>query len=641
MGKIKIKLPDNSVKEFEAGVSPYDVAKSIGEGLLKASLAAKVNEKTVDLTYPITDDCDIKIITTNDEEGLEVMRHSAAHLMAQAVSRLFPGTKYAIGPSIKDGFYYDFDSSHVFTPEDLEKIEQEMAKISKEDISVKRDDIPKEEAIKLFDKRNDNYKVEILKELDADNVSIYTQGDFTDLCHGPHVPSTKYVKSFKLLSLAGAYWRGNEKNKQLQRIYGTCFTNDKDLKKYLNKLEEAKKRDHRKIGKELDLFSFQKEGPGFPFWHAKGTILFNKLAEYIRKENDKREYSEIKTPTLLNEELWHKSGHWDNFQENMYFTEIEETTYSVKPMNCPGGLLVYKSTMHSYRELPLKVAELGNVHRHERSGVLHGLFRVRCFTQDDAHIFCTEEQLEEEVKKTVEYILEVYKDFGFENYTVFIATKPEKAIGSDDVWEFSTNTLIKALENMNIPYKIKEGEGAFYGPKIEFNIEDSIERMWQCGTIQVDLSMPGRFDLTYEGSDGQRHTPVMVHRAVFGSLERFIGILIEHFEGKFPLWLAPVQVKILPVTESCNEYAQKLLKTLKEKGIRCDADFRNEKLGYKIRNTQLERVPFMAIIGENEVNSGVISLRDLKGNQKQNLSTEDFIALFNQRIETKSLNINL
>ena len=641
MGKIKIKLPDNSVKEFEAGVSPYDVAKSIGEGLAKASLAAKVNDEKVDLTYPITQDCTINLITTTTEEGLDVIRHSAAHLMAQAVSRLFPGTKYAIGPSIKDGFYYDFDSEHVFTPEDLEKIEEEMSKISGEDIKVERKDITKDEAIGFFDKRGDNYKVEILKELDTANVSIYTQGNFTDLCRGPHVPSTKYVKSFKLLSLAGAYWRGNEKNKQLQRIYGTCFTTDKDLKKYLNKLEEAKKRDHRKIGKELDLFSFQKEGPGFPFWHSKGTVVYNILSDYIRKENDKRDYTEIRTPTLLNEELWHKSGHWDNFQENMYFTQIDDLTYSVKPMNCPGGLLVYKSSLHSYRELPLKVAELGTVHRHERSGVLHGLFRVRCFTQDDAHVFCTEEQLEEEVINAVEYVIDVYETFGFEKSQVFIATKPDKAIGSDEVWEFSTNTLIKALENMNMPYKIKEGEGAFYGPKIEFNIEDSIERMWQCGTIQIDLSMPGRFDLTYEGADGQRHTPVMIHRAILGSLERFIGILIEHYEGKFPLWLAPVQVKILPVTEAFCDYAKELFKTLKEKGIRCEVDFRNEKLGYKIRNAQLERVPFMAIIGENEAKSKCVSLRDLKGNQKQNLSLDEFLAFLNEKIDTKSLNIEL
>lgn len=636
MGQIKITLPDGSIKEFDSGVTGYDVASSIGPGLAKAALAVEVNEELVDLNQAINEDADIKIITSKQEEGIDILRHSAAHIMAQAVMRLFPGTKYAIGPSIKDGFYYDFDSPHRFVPEDLEKIEAEMKKIVKEDIAVSREELPIKQAIEYFEKREDGYKVEILSDIQDDKVSLYTQDDFTDLCRGPHVPSTKYVKAFKLLSLAGAYWRGDEKRPMLQRIYGTCFSDEKQLKKHLNKLEEAKKRDHRKIGKDLRLFSFHEEGPGFPFWHPKGTVIYNALADYIRKENQKRGYVEIKTPMVLTEQLWHTSGHWDNFKENMYFTEIDERDFAIKPMNCPGGLLVYKSNFYSYRDLPLKVAELGLVHRHELSGVLHGLFRVRCFTQDDAHIFCTEEQLEDQIRETVEYVLDVYKAFGFNEFEIFIATRPDKAIGSEEVWEFSTNILKSSLEHMDIKYKIKDGEGAFYGPKIEFNIKDCLERNWQCGTIQVDFSMPERFDLTYEGSDSKKHRPVMVHRAILGSLERFIGILIEHYEGKFPLWLSPVQVKLLPVSERFNDFAKMLHQKLVHQGIRTEMDLRNEKLGYKIRSAQMERIPNMLILGEEEANSDTVSVRNLKGKQEHGIPINEFINKLLHDIEKKN-----
>ncbi len=636
MSKLKVTLPDSTVKEFGQGVTPYDVALDIGKGLAKSAVAAEINGKAVDLNTPINEDIDIKIYTKNSDEGLHVLRHSAAHLMAQAVQLLFPGTKYAIGPSIKDGFYYDFDSKHRFTPEDLEKIENEMKKLSNQDIPIERMEMARGEAIDYFKKREDPFKVELLTEQITDDiVSMYKQGDFVDLCTGPHVPSTSFVNVFKLQSIAGAYWRGDEKNAMLQRIYGTCFATEKELKKHLNKLEQAKKRDHRKIGKDLDLFSFHEEGPGFPFWHAKGTSIYNELSDYIRKENTLRGYEEIRTPTILNEELWHKSGHWNNYKDNMYFTQIDDRTFAIKPMNCPGGLLVYKSGLHSYRDLPLKVAELGTVHRHELSGVLHGLFRVRCFTQDDAHIFCTEDQIIEQVQETFQYIMDVYKDFGFNEYEIFIATKPEKAIGSDEVWEFSTNALTTALGNLNIDYKIKEGEGAFYGPKIELNIQDSLERMWQCGTIQVDLSMPERFDLTYEGSDGQRHRPIMVHRAVFGSLERFIGILIEHYEGKFPVWFAPVQVKILPISDAQNEYAENIHKQLISLGFRAETDLRNESLGYKIRAAQGEKVPYMLICGEKEQEAKTVSVRNLSGKQKHGVLIPDFLDILKNEVEQK------
>ena len=637
MSKVKVKLPDNSVREFQSGVTAYEVTQSIGEGLAKAALAAEINGTTVDLTTTIEDDVDFKVFTGKDDTGVDVLRHSAAHLMAQAVSHLFPGTKYAIGPSIKDGFYYDFDTEHRFTPDDLEKIEKEMERLAKENQRIERKIISKKDAVQYFKERKDPYKVEILEEqVKDDTVSIYSQGDFSDLCRGPHVPNTGYIKAFKLLSIAGAYWRGDEKNKMLQRIYGTAFPGEKELKAYLNKLEEAKKRDHRKIGKEMDLFSFHEEGPGFPFWHPKGTVIYNTLADYIRKENTLRGYVEIRTPTLLTEDLWHKSGHWDNFHENMYFTQIDERDFAVKPMNCPGGLLVYKSNVYSYRHLPHKVAELGTVHRHELSGVLHGLFRVRCFTQDDAHIFCTEEQLEEQIMDTTKYVLDVYKTFGFQDFQIYIATRPEKSIGSPEVWEFATDVLKKSLEAMELPYKIKAGEGAFYGPKIEFNIKDCLDRHWQCGTIQVDFSMPNRFELHYEGSDGQRHVPVMVHRAIFGSLERFIGILIEHYEGKFPLWIAPVQIKILPVSDKYTEYAKSIHTRLIHSGIRSETDLRNDSLGYKIRAAQMDKVPYMLILGENEMNSDTVSVRDLKGKQKQGISLPDFLEMVNREIQDKT-----
>ena len=609
MSKVKITLKDGSVREYEKGTSVLDITKDISRGLAKNALAAKLNGQKVDLGAPVSEDSTLEIFTFDDEEGKTIYRHSTAHIMAQAVQKLFPGTKFGIGPAIADGYYYDFDVLENFTPDDLAKIEAEIGKIVKQDYPFERFELSRAEALKMFKEAGEKYKVEIINNLPEDAViSCYRQGDFVDLCAGPHVPSTGRIKSIKLMSLAGAYWRGSEKNKMLQRIYGTAFPKKSLLDEYIFRLEEAKKRDHRKLGAELELFSMQEEGPGFPFFHPKGMILRNELESYWRQEHKNWGYQEIRTPVILNRGLWEQSGHWDNYKENMYFTQIDDGDFAVKPMNCPGSILIYKAKLHSYRDMPIRLAELGLVHRHELSGALHGLMRVRCFTQDDAHIFMLPSQITEEIIGVMDLIDKFYKVFGFE-YHVELSTKPEKAMGSDEIWDMATDALKKAIETKGIDYKVNEGDGAFYGPKIDFHLTDCIGRTWQCGTIQLDFQMPEKFDLTYVGEDGQKHRPVMIHRVVFGSIERFIGILIEHFAGAFPVWLAPVQVKILTVTDRGRDFSREIRSALDEQGIRAEVDERNEKIGYKIRESQLEKVPYMLIIGDREVENKTVAVR--------------------------------
>lgn len=615
--KIKITFPDNSVKEFDKGVTAFEIADSISKKLAEEILVAEINGMTKDLSAPINEDSKIVLHKFDSEKGKEVYWHTTSHILAQAIEELFPGAKFGVGPPIENGFYYDIDSDRKFTEEDLKKIEQKMLEISKRDLKPSRQDLKRTDAIEFFkSKRNDPYKVEILETIakDEENVSLYSQGEFTDLCRGPHLPSTSKVKAVKLLSVSGSYWRGDEKRKMLQRIYGISFPKQKDLDEYLKNLEEAKKRDHRKLGKELDLFSFHEEGPGFPFWHHNGMVLLNNLKNYLREKLTELDYKEINTPIILNQKLWLQSGHYENYKENMYFTDIDERDYAVKPMNCPGSTLVYKTTMKSYRDLPLRLYEFGLVHRHELSGVLSGLFRVRSFTQDDAHIFCTPEQIEQEVIILIKLIFEIYDTFGFDDVQVFLSTRPEKYIGSEEVWNISEKALQTALETANVKYKVNEGDGAFYGPKIDFVVKDSLRRNWQLGTIQLDFSMPGRFGLEYVGSDSGIHTPVMIHRALFGSFERFVGVLIEHYGGYFPLWLAPVQVNVMPITDSQIEYAKRIYDKLKKEGIRVNIDSRNEKIGYKIRESENKKIPYMIIVGDKEMESNNISVREhLKG----------------------------
>ncbi|MBZ4663386.1 MAG: thrS [Caloramator sp.] len=632
---IKVTLKDGKVLEFEHPVKVEEVAKKIGMGLYKAALAAKVDGEVVDLMKTIDKDAVVEILTFDDADGRWALRHTASHILAQAVKRLYPNVKLAIGPAIDNGFYYDFDADFAITPDMLAEIEKEMQKIIKEDYELERFVLSREEAIKLMKEKNEDYKVELIEELpEGEEISFYKQGEFVDLCAGPHVPSTGRVKAIKLLSVAGAYWRGDEKNKMLQRVYGTAFTKKSELDAYLNMLEEAKKRDHRKLGKELELFAIMEEGPGFPFFLPKGMVVRNELENFWRQVHQKNGYKEIKTPIILNEALWHRSGHWDHYKENMYFTKIDEQDYAVKPMNCPGGILVYKSQMHSYRELPLRLGELGLVHRHEISGALHGLMRVRCFTQDDAHIFMLPSQIRDEVLGVINLIDHIYKLFGFE-YHVELSTRPEDSMGSDEDWENATNALIDALNAAGLEYKINEGDGAFYGPKIDFHLKDCLGRTWQCGTIQLDFQMPERFDLHYIGEDGEKHRPVMIHRVIFGSIERFIGILIEHYAGAFPTWLAPVQVKILPVTDRANEYAKQLEEKLKDNGIRVETDLRNEKIGYKIREAQLQKVPYMLILGDKEVEAANISVRSRKDGDIGAMSVEEFISKIREEIDKK------
>ena len=598
---IKIELKDGAIIEVEKGSSIIDVAKKISEGLARVTLAGLVNGEVQDLRHKLTEDCKLEILTFDSLEGKKAYWHTTSHIMAQAIKRLYPEIKLAIGPSIDNGFYYDFDTEKPFSEEDLIKIEDEMKKIIKEDLPLERFELPRKEAIKFMEEKGEPYKVELINDLPEDAIiSFYKQGEFTDLCAGPHVAKTGNIKAVKLLTSSGAYWRGNEKNKMLQRIYGISYPKASQLEEYLNMLEEAKKRDHKKLGKELELFMITGEGPGFPFFLPKGMVLRNVLEDYWRKIHTLNGYQEVKTPVMLNEELWHRSGHWDHYKDNMYTTKIDEQDFALKPMNCPGGMLVYKSKMHSYKDLPIRMGELGLVHRHEKSGQLNGLFRVRCFTQDDAHIFCLPEQIESEIIDLMHLINQVYSLFGF-TYTVELSTRPEDSMGSDEDWTTAENALRKALEHENMEYVINEGDGAFYGPKIDFHIKDSLGRDWQCGTIQLDFQMPERFDLNYIGQDGEKHRPVMLHRVVFGSIERFIGVLIEHYAGAFPTWLAPVQVKILTISDKQKEYADELVKQFMKEGIRAELDDREEKIGYKIREAQLQKIPYMLIIGEKEV----------------------------------------
>lgn len=623
---IKVKLMDGSMKEIEDGSNGYSLATSISRKLAKEAVAAKVNGKLVDLSHELKESDQVEIITVDSEEGIEIIRHSTAHVMAQAVKRIYGNVKLAIGPTVKNGFYYDFDLDTPLTHGDIEKIEEEMNKIINEDLKFKRKNVSREEALKLMSEKGEDYKVQLINDLDeSENISLYEQGDFTDLCRGPHIPSTKFIKAFKLTSVAGAYWRGSEKNKMLQRIYGVAFASKKELDKYLNMIQEAKKRDHRKLGKELRLFEIMDEGPGFPFFLPKGVVLKNILIDYWRKLHNKAGYVEIETPIMLNKELWIRSGHWDHYKENMYTSMIDDKEFALKPMNCPGGMLVYKSEGHSYRDLPLRVGELGRVHRHELSGALHGLMRVRAFTQDDAHIFMLPEQIKSEILGVIKLIDEVYGTLGFK-YNIELSTRPEDSMGSDEEWTMAESSLKEALDEGGLDYKINEGDGAFYGPKIDFHIEDSLGRSWQCGTIQLDFQLPQRFELEYIGSDGEKHRPIVIHRVIFGSIERFIGILIEHFAGKFPVWLAPVQVKVLPISDNFVEYGSEVIGKLREAGIRCEIDNRSEKIGYKIREARNERVPYMIIVGEQEKTHGNISLRSREGGDEGSTSLEEFIA---------------
>ena len=622
---IKVKLIDGCMKEIEEGSNGYSLAASISKKLAKEAIAAKINGKLVDLNHGLKNDDKVEIITADSEDGIEIIRHSTAHVMAQAVKRIYGNVKLAIGPTIKNGFYYDFDLDISLTQDDLKKIEDEMNKIINEDLKFKRDDVSREEALKIMSEKGEYYKVELINALDeSEKISLYEQGDFTDLCRGPHIPSTKFIKAFKLTSVAGAYWRGSEKNKMLQRIYGVAFSSKKELEKYLNMIEEAKKRDHRKLGRELKLFEIMDEGPGFPFFLPKGVILKNILIDYWRKLHNEAGYVEIETPIMLNKELWIRSGHWDHYKENMYTSMIDNKEFALKPMNCPGGMLVYKSEGHSYRDLPLRVGELGRVHRHEISGALHGLMRVRAFTQDDAHIFMLPEQIKSEILGVIKLIDEVYGTLGFK-YNIELSTRPEDSMGSDEEWNMAERSLKEALDEGGLDYKINEGDGAFYGPKIDFHIEDSLGRSWQCGTIQLDFQLPQRFELEYIGSDGGKHRPIVIHRVIFGSIERFIGILIEHFAGKFPVWLSPIQVKVLPISDSFMEYGHEVIDKLRKYGIRCEIDNRSEKIGYKIREARNERVPYMIIVGEKEKNNGNISLRSRDMGEEGSTSLEEFI----------------
>ena len=632
---IKIELKDGAIIEVEKGSSIIDVAKKISEGLARVTLAGLVNGEVQDLRHKLTEDCKLEILTFDSLEGKKAYWHTTSHIMAQAIKRLYPEIKLAIGPSIDNGFYYDFDTEKPFSEEDLIKIEDEMKKIIKEDLPLERFELPRKEAIKFMEEKGEPYKVELINDLPEDAIiSFYKQGEFTDLCAGPHVAKTGNIKAVKLLTSSGAYWRGNEKNKMLQRIYGISYPKASQLEEYLNMLEEAKKRDHKKLGKELELFMITGEGPGFPFFLPKGMVLRNVLEDYWRKIQTLNGYQEVKTPVMLNEELWHRSGHWDHYKDNMYTTKIDEQDFALKPMNCPGGMLVYKSKMHSYKDLPIRMGELGLVHRHEKSGQLNGLFRVRCFTQDDAHIFCLPEQIESEIIDLMHLINQVYSLFGF-TYTVELSTRPEDSMGSDEDWTTAENALRKALEHENMEYVINEGDGAFYGPKIDFHIKDSLGRDWQCGTIQLDFQMPERFDLNYIGQDGEKHRPVMLHRVVFGSIERFIGVLIEHYAGAFPTWLAPVQVKILTISDKQKEYADELVKQFMKEGIRAELDDREEKIGYKIREAQLQKIPYMLIIGEKEVEANAVGVRARKEGDIGQMPVKEFISKIKEEIEEK------
>ena len=624
-------------KEFEAPMTALEIAASISHELKKEAVAAKIDGEVKDLKTVIDHDCEVEFLTFADEEGRRVYRHTASHVLAQAVKALYPDAKLAIGPAIDNGFYYDFDCAESFTTDDFKKIEKEMERVIKANYPLERFELPRAEALELMQSKGEPYKVELINDLPEDAViSFYRQGDFVDLCAGPHLPSTGYVKAVKIMSVAGAYWRGSEKNKMLQRLYATAFPKKADLEAYVQQLEEAKKRDHRKLGRELDLFDVLDEGPGFPFFYPKGMVLRNILEDYWRKIHREHGYEEIKTPMILNRALWERSGHWDHYRENMYTTRIDDTDFAIKPMNCPGGMLVYKRRAWSYRDLPIRSGELGLVHRHEKSGTLHGLMRVRCFTQDDAHIFMRPDQIRDEIKGVYRLIDEVYKVFGFK-YTVELSTRPENSIGTDEMWAMATDGLQGALDDLGVQYTINEGDGAFYGPKIDFHLQDCLGRTWQCGTIQLDMNLPERFDLTYVGADGEKHRPVMIHRVVFGSIERFIGIITEQFGGAFPMWLAPVQVRIMTITDRADDAARELQQKLEKAGIRTELDVRNEKIGFKIREAQMMKIPYMFVLGDKEVQDGVIAVRSRSEGSIGTMTYEQILAKMQEEVETKAL----
>ena len=632
-----ITLPDGSVKKYNQAVSIADVAKDIGEGLARAALAGKIQNQLVDLSYEIAEDTKLSIITSKSPESLDVIRHSAAHLLAQAVKNIFPDAQVTIGPVIEDGFYYDFSYKRPFTPEDLARIEKKMSELAKQNFEINRKVMQRQAAIDYFDSIGEKYKSEIISSIpEGEEVSLYEQGDFTDLCRGPHVPSTGKLKVFKLMKLAGAYWRGDSKNEMLQRIYGTAWNNKDELKDYLTRLEEADKRDHRKLGKLLNLFHMQDTSPGMVFWHAKGWSIWLETENYLRQKFLDYGYEEIKTPTVLDKELWKSSGHWDNYHENMFTTASENREYAVKPMNCPGHVQIFNNSLHSYRDLPLRLAEFGSCHRNEPSGALHGLLRVRGFTQDDAHIFCTEEQIKSEVKDFSKMLYEVYADFGFDNVLVMLSTRPEKRVGTDDIWEKAELALEEALKETGIKYTLQEGEGAFYGPKIEYSLKDSLGRIWQCGTIQLDFNLPERLGAEYISEDNSRKNPVMLHRAIVGSMERFIGILIEHYAGFMPLWLSPIQVIVLNIADAHSGYANEVTESLKRNNIRCKSDLRNEKITYKIREHSIQRVPYILVVGDREKENNQVSVRNQKGEDLGSMTLDALVKNLKKEISDKS-----
>ena len=635
MADVNIILPDGSKKAYAAGTTLAQAVKELSNSLAKKVLAADVDGQLTDLREEVKDGSHVSFLTFADKGGQHTLRHTASHILAQAVKRLWPEAKLAIGPAIDKGFYYDIDMEHVLTPEDLGKLETEMARIVKENLSIEKEIMSRQEALKFFEEKGEDYKVELIADLPEDAViSCYKQGDFTDLCAGPHVASTGKVKAFKLQSIAGAYWRGDEKNKMLQRIYGTAFEKKDELDAYLHMLEEAAKRDHRKLGKELGLFVLKEEGPGFPFFLPKGMAVRNALENFWREVHHDFDYDEIRTPIILNKQLWETSGHWDHYRENMYTTIIDDEEYAIKPMNCPGGILVYQNEMHSYRDFPLRYAELGLVHRHELSGALHGLFRVRAFTQDDAHVFMLPEQMQDELLKVIELFDRIYSQFGLK-YHVELSTKPDNAMGDDAIWEQATDALRKAIEAKGIPYVINEGDGAFYGPKLDYHIEDSIGRTWQCGTIQLDMNLPERFQIEYVGEDGQKHRPIMIHRACFGSMERFLGILTEHYAGAFPTWMAPVQVKILPISDKHIAYAKELAKKMHKDYVRVEVDERNEKIGYKIRQAQVAKVPYMLVVGDKEMEEGTVNVRKHGGDELGTVPFQEFFTTVKEEIKER------
>ena len=635
---MKITLKDGSVKEYESATTAAEITKDISMGLYRNACCCRINGAVKDLRTVVDSDCEFEVLTFDEEDGKKAFNHTASHVMAQAVKRLYPDTKLTIGPAIENGFYYDFDVETPFGPEDLEKIEKAMKKIIKENYPIEKFELPVDEAIKLMQDKGEPYKIELINEHagKGEAISFYKQGEFTELCAGPHIPEMKVIKAFKLTNCTGAYWRGDAKNKMLCRVYGIAFPKASMLEDYLQMLEEAKKRDHRKIGKELELFTIMEEGPGFPFFLPKGMDLKNALIDYWREVHKKAGYLEIQTPMILNRALWERSGHWDHYKDNMYTTVIDDEDYAIKPMNCPGGILVYKTKMHSYKDLPLRMGELGLVHRHELSGALHGLMRVRCFTQDDAHIFMTREQIKDEIKGVVQLIDSVYSTFGFE-YHIELSTQPEDSMGAKEDWDIATEALRNAITELGYDYEVNEGDGAFYGPKLDFHLTDCLGRTWQCGTIQLDFQLPERFELEYIGADGEKHRPIMIHRVVFGSIERFIGILTEHFAGAFPTWLAPVQVKFLPIADRHADYAREIMEKLEAKGIRCELDDRSEKTGFKIRAAQMEKVPYMIIVGDKDVEAGTVSVRSRKNGDEGATTVDEFVARIEKEIAEKSL----